>query len=167
MNRICNTCSIEIDENNYLKKRAVCKSYNKNGRKNNHYTSIQNQQPKNDNNHITNNASVSAYEHHAYVVIGPRNVGKTYYMLKIIEKAGNKRPIHIITRSPSQYPNYKTNNEIKPINKYKRSVVIIDDMLGARNSSQKDEFYTRGRHEKVDVYYISQSYFGFEIIVIE
>ena len=34
-------------------------------------------------------------------------------------------------------------------------------MLGAPNSSQIDEFFTRGRHENFDVYYISQSYFGF------
>ena len=32
-------------------------------------------------------------------------------------------------------------------------------MLGARNSSERDEFFTRGRHEKLDVYYFSQSYF--------
>ena len=30
---------------------------------------------------------------------------------------------------------------------------------GAKNSSQTDEFFTRGRHEGLDVYYISQSYF--------
>ena len=33
-------------------------------------------------------------------------------------------------------------------------------MLGARNCSQIDEFFTRGRHEDLDVYYISQSYFA-------
>ena len=33
-------------------------------------------------------------------------------------------------------------------------------MLGAKNSSQLDEFFTRGRHEDLDVYYISQSYFA-------
>ena len=33
-------------------------------------------------------------------------------------------------------------------------------MLGARNSSQIDEFFTRGRHEDLDVYYNSQSYFA-------
>ena len=33
-------------------------------------------------------------------------------------------------------------------------------MLGARNCSQIDEFFTRGRHENLDVYYISQSYFA-------
>ena len=34
-------------------------------------------------------------------------------------------------------------------------------MLGVRNSYQFDEFFTRGRHEDLDVFYISQSYFGF------
>ena len=81
-------------------------------------------------------------------------------MLKVLEKIGNKRPIHIITRSPNQYPNYKTSNEIKPVSKYKGSVVIFDDMLGAKNSSLTDEFFSRGRHEGLDVYYISQSYFA-------
>ena len=81
-------------------------------------------------------------------------------MLKVLEKIGFQRPIHIITRSPNQYPDHKTINEIKPINKYKGSVVIFDDMLGAKNSSQIDEFFTRGRHEGLDVYYISQSYFA-------
>ena len=33
-------------------------------------------------------------------------------------------------------------------------------MLGARNSSQIDEFYTRGRHEDLSAFYASQSYFG-------
>ena len=91
------------------------------------------------------NNNVSTYENHRHLIIGPSNVGKTYYMLKILEKIDNQKPIHIITRSPNQYANYKTNNEIKPINKYEGSVVIFDDMLGTKNSSQVDEFFTRGR----------------------
>ena len=39
-------------------------------------------------------------------------------------------------------------------------VVVFDDKLGARNSSQIDEFFTRKRHEDLDVDYISQSFFG-------
>ena len=163
MNRNCSVCNINIDENNYLKHRTICKKcHNENRRKNNSNTITENeinttpQQAKIDK--INNN--VSKYENRANVIIGPRNVGETYYMLKVLEKIGNKRPIHIITRSPNQYLNCKTSNEIKPINKYKGSVVIFDDMLGARNSSQIDEFLTRGRHEDLDVYYISQSYFA-------
>ena len=33
-------------------------------------------------------------------------------------------------------------------------------MLGARNCSQIDEFFTKGTHEDLDVNYISQSYFA-------
>ena len=162
-NKNCSACNIKLDKNNYKKDRTVCKDcYNKRKRKNNINTL-----PPNKNNtsyqqpNIENvNNDVSTYENHRHVAIGPSNVGKTYYMLKVLEKIGNRRPIHIITRSPNQYPNYKTSTQIMPINKYKGSVVIFDDMLGAKNSSQIDEFFTRGRHEDLDVYYISQSYFG-------
>ena len=162
MNRNCTACNIMIDINNYKKDRTVCKTcYNKKRRKNNFNTLPPN---KNNNENVDNNKddnpNLSTYENRANVIIGPRNVGKTFYMLKILEKIGNKRPIHIITRSPNQYPIYKTGNEIKPINKYKGSVVIFDDMLGAKHSSQIDEFFTRGRHEDLDVYYINQSYFA-------
>ena len=168
-----------IDINNYKKDRTVCKTcYNKNKRKNNNIIltpndlkTTSNKTVKNKKNklkagsniqNVNNNTNdiVSTFENRANVIIGPRNVGKTYYKLKVLEKIGNKRPIHIITRSPNQYPNDKTSNEIKPINKYKGSVVIFDDMLGAKNSSQIDEFFTRGRHECLGVYYISQSYFA-------
>ena len=122
MNRNCSACNINLDENNYLKYRTICKKcHNENRRKNNINTITKNeidttpQQPK-INKAINNN--VSKLENRANVVIGPRNVGKTYYMLKVLEKRGNKRPIHKITRSPNQYPNYKTSNEIKTINKY-------------------------------------------------
>ena len=81
MNRVCNICNIEIDENNYLKDRNACKNcYNKNRRKNNHNTLIQNHQPRienvNNNKNIINNPSVSTYENTACVVIGPRNTVK-------------------------------------------------------------------------------------------
>ena len=163
MNRNCTACNTIIDIKNYKIDRTVCKiCYNINKRKNNFNTL-----PPNKNNtsyqqpNIENvNKNVETYENHRQVIIGPSNVGKTYYMLKVLEKIDNKRPIHIITRSPNQYPNYKTSTEIKPINKYKGSVVIFDDMLGAKNSSQIDEFFTRVRHEDLDVYYISQSYFA-------
>ena len=49
-----------------------------------------------------NNPNVFTYENHAYVVIGPRNVGKTYYNLKTLAKVGNNRSRQIITRSPNQ-----------------------------------------------------------------
>ena len=80
----------------------------------------------------------------------------------MLETIGNQRPIHIISRSPNQCPIYKTSNEIKPIKKYKGSVVIFDDMLGARQSSHINEFFTRGTHDGLSVFFVSQIYFGLQ-----
>ena len=178
MTHLCNECRKELDESNFYKKvtnkcknclnkKLECKECGKLFTKKWMTTHIerehhhhQSSESKPNNKNEINNTNDLTLENHRHVIIGPSNVGKTYYMLKILEKIDSKRPIHIITRSPNQYPNYKTSTEIKPINKYKGSIVIFDDMLGARNSSQIDEFFTRGRHEDLDVYYISQSYFG-------
>ena len=163
----CTVCNIEIDEYNSKKDRNICKiCYNINRKKYNNKEKKRktddsvNKIKKSKIDNVNNKFNDLTLENHRHVIIGPSNVGKTYYMLKILEKLDNKRPIHIITRSPNQYPNYKTSTDIKPINKYKGSIVIFDDMLGARNSSKIDEFFTRGRHEDLDVYYISQSYFA-------
>ena len=140
-----------IDENNYLKHRTICKKcYNEKRRKNNNNLppNIEN---INNNKNNNNDDIVSKFENHRHVIIGPSNVGKTFYMLKVLEKTGDKRPIHIINQSSNQYPNYKTSTKIKPIHKYKGSVVKFDDMLGSKNSPQIDEFFTRGRHEDLDV----------------
>ena len=86
MNRVCNTCNIEINENNYFKDRTVCKCcYNKNRRKNNNK---QNQKPKvgKINNNNDKKPNISTNENHRHVIIGPSNVGKTFYMLKLIAK---------------------------------------------------------------------------------
>ena len=80
---------------------------------------------------------------------------------------GNKRPIHIKTRSLVRCPNYKTTTDNEHIDKYKESVVIFDHMSGAQNNSQINEFYSRGRHEDLEVYYISQSYFALPKKVLE
>ena len=109
----CTVCGIKIDVDNCKKDRNICKNcYNMNRKKYNNKEKKRKfddsvnklEKLKIDNVNIKNNI-VSKYENHRYVVIGPSNVGKTYYMLKVVEKIGNKRPIHIITRSPNQYPN--------------------------------------------------------------
>ena len=89
---ICTTCNINLEKNNHLTDRTLCEiCYKKNRRKKINNTSIQNQQPKIDKVNINNdnNPNVSTYENHAYVAIGPRNVGKTFFMLKMLGKIGN------------------------------------------------------------------------------
>ena len=97
MNRNCSVCNIKIDIKNFRKDRTVCKTcYNKNKRKNNNI--ILTLKIEND--------IVSTYENRANVVIGPRNVGKTFYMLKVLEKIGKKRPIHIINHITQSIPQF-------------------------------------------------------------
>ena len=100
----------KLDENKNLKDRIVCKScFNKIKRINNiNNTLIQNQQTKIDNNKtIDNNHTVSACENHCQEFIGSSNNGKTFYMLKILQKINNKQPIQLLTRPPNQYPSLK------------------------------------------------------------
>ena len=90
MNRNCSACNIRIDENIYLKHRTICKKFhNENKRKNNINTKNENQidtTPQQPNIDKINNNNDPTFENHACVVIGPRNVAKTYYILKVLEK---------------------------------------------------------------------------------
>ena len=81
--------------NIYKKERTVCKScYNISKRKNNINTlppnkkigNVDNKKKQKNNNNKDNNPNLSTYENHRHVVIGPSNVGKTFYMLNVLEK---------------------------------------------------------------------------------
>ena len=85
-------------------------------------------------------------------------------MLKILSRISD-RDIYIITKSPSeQYTNSKIkikemNDEIKPLNEYENGIIVFDDILGSSNSRLIDQFFIRGRHNNLDIYYLSESYF--------
>ena len=158
MNRICKTCNKEIDENNSLKDRTVCKTcYNKNRRKTNNNTIIQKQQTRSDNK--KKRKVVNSVNNNRTLIIGFSNCGKTFLMNRILHQ--KQEPIFIITKSLNQYPNIKaqTSDGIEPLNEYENSVVVSDDMLLSKQESNIDLFFTRGRHNNIDISYISQSYF--------
>ena len=109
------------------------------------------------------------------LIVGPSFCGKTHLLLnklQLIRLDDNTRKIHIITRSPEQYSNtallacgieveqvkVEEDLEDKKIQDFQNCCVVFDDML---DTSQKliDPFFTRGRHNDLDVYYLSQSYF--------
>ena len=50
-------------------------------------------------------------------------------------------------------------DEIKPLNEYEIAIIGFDDILGSSNSRYIDQFFIKGRHRKLDIYYLSQSYF--------
>ena len=93
VNQTCTVCKTKIDGKIYKKDRNVCKTcYNKNRNKRKNtfppnINIVSDQQPEIENvNNKDNNTTVSTHENHAYVVIGPRNVGKTFYMLNKLKK---------------------------------------------------------------------------------
>ena len=101
------------------------------------------------------------------LIVGPSFCGKTHLLLnklQLIRLDDNTRKIHIITRSPEQYSNIEIEQvkvedlEDKSIQDFQICCVVFDDML---DTSQKliDPFFTSGRHNDLDVYYLSQSYF--------
>ena len=51
------------------------------------------------------------------------------------------------------------NDEIKPLNEYENGIIVFDDILGSSNSRFIDQFFIRGRHNNLDICYLSQSYF--------
>ena len=98
------------------------------------------------------------------LLVGPSFSGKTYLMLKILSRIPN-RDIYIITNShPEQYSNSKIkvkeiSDEIKPLNEYENGIIVFDDILGSSNSRFIDHFFIRGRHNNLNIYHLSQSYF--------
>ena len=162
MNRVSNTCNIEIDENNYLKDRTVCKScYNKNRRKSDDVKKRKIANSVNNTNKNKKKTKVidSVNNNNRILIIGFSNCGKTYLMNHILFQ--KQEPIFIITKSLSQYPKIKaqTSDEIQPLEYYENSTVVFDDMLLSKQENNIDLFFTRGRHNNIDIYYISQSYF--------
>ena len=85
-------------------------------------------------------------------------------MLKILSRISD-RDIYIITKSPpEQYTNSKIkikeiNDEIKPLNEYENGIIVFDDILRSSNSKFLEQFFIRGRHNNLKIYYLSQSCF--------
>ena len=93
------------------------------------------------------------------LIIGFSNCGEIYLMNHILFQ--NREPIFILTKSLNQYPNIKaqTSDEIQPLEHYENSTIVFDDMSLSNQENKIDLFFTRGRHNNIDIYYISQSYF--------
>ena len=102
---------------------------------------------------------VNSVNNNRTILIGFSNCGKTYLMKYFLHQ--KQEPIFIITKSLNQYRNIKaqTSDEIQPLIEYENSTVVFDDMLLPKQESNIDLFLTRGRHNNIDIYYISRSYF--------
>ena len=146
MKQISNACNIKIDENNYLKDRTVCKScYNNNRRNNkNNNTLIQKQHPKIDNTIHKNPITKNTLENktcHKHLIVGSSGYGKSYPMNYILLK--KQGSILLNTKSQNQYPKIKAqiSDQSQPLENYKNSTVVFDDMLLSKQESNFDLFF--------------------------
>ena len=95
---------------------------------------------------------------------GPSFSGETYLMLKIRSWIPH-RDIDTITKSPpEQYFNTEVKTkeigeEINHLNQNEKAIIVFDDFLGSTKSKYIDLFLIRGRHNNLDIHYLSQSYF--------
>ena len=86
------------------------------------------------------------------LIIGFSNCGKTSLMDHI--RLQKQEPFLMKTKSLNQYPNIKakTSDEIQPLNEYENSTVVFDDMLPSKRESNNILFFTRGRHNIIDIH---------------
>ena len=173
-------CIINHDNNNYTNNEII--NHNEN-HDNNNYTNneIINHNENYDNNNYTNNIITNDNNDNIdnncnrTLIVGPSFCGKTHLLLnklQLIRLYDKEKQIHIITRYPGQYSEAAlrhTNTEIEDISvdedledrtiqDFQNCCVVFDELL---DTSQKliDPFFTRGRQNDLDVYYLSQSYF--------
>ena len=86
--------------------------------------------------------------------------------LKLIKLDRPNEQLVIITRSPEQYKilsseidlRIEEDLEQRGVKDFEGGVVVFDDMFDS-NQKLLDPFFTRGRHNDLDVYYLAQSYF--------
>ena len=123
---------------------------------------------ENHNNQIDDNINQIENNCNRTLIVGPSFCGKTHLLLnklQLIRLDNPEQKICIIMRSPEQYNKTEIEDVSveedlgdKSIQDFQNCCVVFDDML---DSNQKliDPFFTRGRHNDLDVYYLSQSYF--------
>ena len=88
------------------------------------------------------------------LIIGRSGCGKTFLMLS---KEKYPDDVYIICKTDNRYPSkyHNQSREILPLEYYGNKT--IDDTLGLKKAKDIDAFFTRGRHQNPDNYYISQS----------
>ena len=93
------------------------------------------------------------------LIVDFSNCGKTDLMNHTLHQ--KQEPIFIITKSLNQYPNIndQTSDEIEPLENYENSTVVFGNMLLSKQGNNVNPFFTRGRHNNIDKYCKSQSYF--------
>ena len=94
------------------------------------------------------------------LIIGRSGCGKSFLILSLL-KDKNPDDDFIICKTDSQSPSkyHKQSGEILHLEDYEDKTVVFGYMLASKEAKDIDAFFTRGRHQNLDIYYISQSWY--------
>ena len=151
MHTPCNKCGEKLNLENSMRHRKCCKKC--------HYKQINKKLPTQiEQQNIEEDIQ---QQPERTLIIGPSGSGKTCLTLNILKEI-NPRNVYIIAKTEDQYPLKYINQstEIENLDFYENSHVIFDDMLGSKQAKDIDQFFCRGRHGNINVYYISQSWYS-------
>ena len=89
---------------------------------------------------------------------GRSGCGKSFPMISLL-KDRKSNNVFIICKTDNQYPSkyHNQSSEILPLDDYGNKTIVFVDILGSKEAKDIDAFFTRSRHQNLDVYYISQS----------
>ena len=154
MHTPCNKCGDRINLDNVMRHRKCCKKC--------YYKQINKKLPiQIEQQNAQEDIQQDRQQPERTLIIGPSGCGKTSLMLDILKEL-NPKDVYIIAKTEDQYPlkYYNQSTEIENLDFYENSHVIFDDMLGSKQAKHIDQFFCRGRHGNINVYYISQSWYS-------
>ena len=95
-----------------------------------------------------------------FLIIGRSGGGKSFLTLSLL-KGKNPDDVYIICKTDNQYPSKYLNqsSEILPLEDYGNKAIVFDDRLGSKEAKDIDAFFKSGRHQNLDIFYISQSWY--------
>ena len=149
LNTNCVSCNILLNDKNMVKNRKKCNKCLNNIRSKNKKPIIK---------HVYENNTMIGTDR--TLIIGRSGCGKTFLMLSPL-KDKNSDDVYIICKTDNQYPSkfHNQSREILPLEEYGNKTIVFVDMLGSKEAKDIDAFFTSGRHQNLDIYYISQSWY--------
>ena len=86
------------------------------------------------------------------LILGRSGCPETFLMLSLL-KDKNTDDVYITCKTDDQYlsKNYDQSSEILPSTGYGNKTIVFDVMLGSKETKDIDAFFTRGRHQNLDI----------------
>ena len=71
-------------------------------------------------------------------------------------------PNHLLNSIQNLKSKSKKQGKKKPPKDHENAIIVFDDVLGSSNSRYINKFFISGQYVKLEIYYLSQSYFDWQ-----